>query len=382
MGGVTSDERGKNRLAGLYPTPGPWTSAALWFGRFPAAVPSSSLGEELETIHQQRLAGALLRYARAAGVPLEPDARRLLQQSSLRWMSVTAEAARNAGEVVRRLQKDDVPVVVSKGPGIARWYPAPDCRPFSDIDLLVPAAAFNDAAERLGREGWLEDDRNRQPRRYMRRHCREGLNLTHPDGGSIDLHHRLPPWIWSRHVNLDDMFARADDVLVHGDTLPCLAPVDNAVVAALHVVSDNNRPGRSLRVWRDLVEDVCHTDATELASVAEAAGLAGWMRAVISALPREFIDTPAMTDVMAALPHQPLPHPSRLNLLLSGRLDRLGVFATQTLRLPPVNAVLFAAGMVAPSREFVHRKFAGDAHPYRRWYGLADRRTDRSTADS
>lgn len=375
---MTASAGAKARLRTLYPDLGPWSTAALWHGRCAYPVPTASPEPELQIIHQQRLAALLLRYVREAGVNLDGEITRFLQRSSMQWMSLTTAALQQADEVLSRLEAVGTRTAISKGPGVARWYPALDCRPYSDVDILVSPDRFRDAVTALEVVGWREEDRNIQPRNYMRWHCREGLNLRIPSGGSVDIHHRVPPWIWSIALNQEELIRRALPVEAAGRQLACLASADNALVAALHLVSDQNRPGLSLRAWRDLAEAVSHTPIDDLVTAAAEAQLAGWLRALLLALPEPCRPFAAI----AALPDQPLPHPLRLNLLLSGRLNRLGLLATQTLRLPWPNAMLFTVGLAWPSRSFVRRKFKGDPHPYRRWFALARHRPMRAERDT
>ncbi len=375
---MTASARAKARLCTLFPDLGPWSTAALWYGRCTCPVPTTSVETELPIIHQQRLAGLLLRYVREAGINLDVRNIRYLQRSSLHWMALTTAALQQADDVVNRLQAMGARSAISKGPGVARWYPALDCRPYSDVDILVSPSFFRDAVTALESVGWREEGRNMQPREYMRWYCREGLNLRGPTDGSIDIHHRVPPWIWSMGLDQDKLVMRAQPVEVAGHDLPCLSPADNALVAALHLVSDQNRPGLALRAWRDLTEAVSRTPTNDLVSAAAEANLAGWLRALLIALPRPCRPLAAI----AALPDQPLPHPSRLNLLLSGRLNGLGIVGTQTLRLPWPNAMLFTAGLILPSRQFLRHKLEEDPHPYRHWISPARRRRDHSAGQS
>ncbi len=353
------------RLAGLFPDLGPWTRAALWHGRVDLPVPSTPIEPELDRICRQKLVGLLLRYARAHEVRFGAETSRRLQGFSFAWSRLTAEVGPPAAEIVSRLTADQVPVVVSKGPGIAACYPWPEVRPYGDIDLLVPPQRFSPVVRRLEQLGWAEDVGSRQPWPYLVRHGREGLNLRRKPGGSLDLHHRVPPWIFSGGLPITELVARAEPVPVAGAELPCLPPADNLLVAALHLVSDRNKPGASLIVWRDLVELAAAAEPAEVRRRARATGLDGWLSAVLQALPGEV--RPA--QLIAVLgPTQPLPHPRRLAALLSGRFDRFGVLATQFLRLPLPNGLAFVAGMAVPSRKFLQDKYPDESHRYRRWW--------------
>lgn len=126
----------------------------------------------------------------------QPDIRALLtvhlEQSRAREKPVSARAQ----DVVAALRQRDIPVVVLKGGHTAYLYfPVPETRPASDLDLLVPAerrgeaaAAFADLGmmmlDRGSREStWADADQRREPR---------SLWLLHADDPwSVDLHSSL-----------------------------------------------------------------------------------------------------------------------------------------------------------------------------------------------
>lgn len=374
---ASAQSRARARLRAVYPQLGLWTAAALWHGRRPAPpVPDTPLADELDEIHAQRLTGLLARYVRESGATLDPALAQSIQRTEFAWTTRAFAAVSDAVPVLAELGAaagGELPI--SKGPGVARYYPGPQCRPFSDIDVVVPPERFGRVVAELQRRGWAEEARNLQPWAYFTRLCREGVNLRErpdpgPDevevevGGSIDVHHRLPPWNWSTGIDLARAAGRAEVVEVGGRTLRCLSPVDNLLVVALHVISDRNAPGRSLIVWRDLVELANAAPVPTVVEAATEAGLAGWVKALLEALPEPF----GTAELAAALPDQPIPHPRRLAFLLSDRASRLGVVASQFLRLPLPNGLAFVAGMTVPSRAFLARKYPDEPHRYRRWW--------------
>lgn len=362
---VGADAHAKALLTSSFPPMGPWTAAALWHGRGePAAVPASPLAAELDEIVAQRLAGLLLRYARDAGVRLEPGEREVLQRASFSWTSAAALAAASGAAALESLRAAGVSGVVSKGPGIARLYPGLECRPYADVDVLVAPGDFARSVQVLEGQGWAEEDRNLQPWAYFRRACREGVNLRRDEAGSVDVHHRFPPWIWTDRLPVADVAARAQEVSAAGETFACLAPADNLMVAALHLISDRNAPGRTLMVWRDVVQLAAAVPVDEAVRTARAGGLAGWLRALLLALPEPV----RPHELVRALPDDPIPHARRLALLLSPRSAGFGVLASQFLRLPLVNGLAFVAGMLLPSRSFLRRKYPHERHVYRRWW--------------
>lgn len=353
------------RLQSLYPAVGPWAEAALWHGRWERPVPTTPVLDELDELGRQKLVGLLLRYARAHQVRFPAEVAAQLQGFDFAWTRLTAEVIRPAAEVIQALAADGIGVVVSKGPGIAACYSGPGLRPYGDIDLLVPPDRFSAVVRRLDRLGWIEEAGNQQPWPYFVRRAREGVNLRRPPTGSLDLHHRLPPWIFTSGLPASELIARAVPVSVAGCELPVLSRPDNLLVAALHIVSDRNQPGGSLIVWRDLVELAAAVDTAEALERAQAAGLAGWLRSVLLALPAE-VRPVALLEALGTA--TALPHPRRLDWLLSRRADRFGVVATQFLRLPLANGLGLLAGVAVPSPSFLRQKYPAERHRYRRWW--------------
>jgi hypothetical protein len=79
-----------------------------------------------------------------------------------------------------------IPILL-KGPAVARWYPDPSLRPYTDIDLLVPEAdldAWGDALTRLGFAGPGADEAAHA--RLTHHHL-----VFHRGGIVVELHWRL-----------------------------------------------------------------------------------------------------------------------------------------------------------------------------------------------
>jgi hypothetical protein len=359
-------KRARRSLIELFPVIGPWTDAALWCGRRRAAPPSTPLEWEIDEICSQRLATLLLRYVRDERIVLTPALTNRLREDSFNWTLVAIDATTTAEPVLERLKQLHCDAVVSKGPGIAQVYPSKECRPYSDLDIIVPRSRFEEVAQAMEAVGFCEELRNRQPRGYMRRYCREGLNLVRGDHERLDLHHRIPPWIWSAGLNAHDLISRAERLRVDGSDIPCLSPVDNLMVAALHLVSDRNMPGKTLLVWRDVVELAHRVPIDEIVDVASRAGLAGWLHAVLTAMPDPMGLDGLITSLHAT--RQRIPHAVRLGALLSPRVERCGVAVTQPLRLPLLNGLVYLVGMCIPSRQSVREKYPDARLPYLHWW--------------
>jgi hypothetical protein len=354
------------RLSSLFPPLGGWTRAALLHGFVEDPVPTNDLADEVDEICRQRLASLLLGFLSRHSVQTTDEILTKLRESSFSWSSHSHFVLRNADTAIRAFESAGIRFSVSKGPGIARTYPSMMHRPFSDLDVLVRRVDFDAAHEVLAGLGFAEAAGSRQPWPYFDRWCREGINLKAEPGGSIDLHHHVPPWFWSRAMLTDDLVWRAEPLTFHGVDIPCLTPEDNLLVAALHVVSDRNHPGATLMVWRDLLQLASVSAVSVAASRARAAGLSGWMSAVLRALPID-VRPNLLIDALSAYP-QRVRAPWRVLAVLSPQALRLGSKASQVARLPLANGLAYAGGMMLPAKEFVTDKFPDERAPYRKWW--------------
>jgi len=336
-----------SRLSSLYPALSPWTSAALWHEAaalpIDAMVPDPALVDpELDTLSEQRLSPLAARYAADRFGPGAVEPR--LRSDAFAWVGRSLRTLQFGVEVLEMLGKAGVPYVVTKGPGVAACYPIATDRPFSDLDIVVGHGDFRKALAVTARSGYQEDARSRQPWRYFDRWCREAVNLRRPDGGSVDLHHHVPPWLWGKGLLFPDLLERSRVCRLFGAELRVASPEDNLLVTALHVVSDRNQPGHTLLTWRDVAQLSKVADPATAAELAVRAGLAGWLLAILRALPLPVRSAPLVSLLQQ---YPTVPRPARLVLLCSGAVSRIGVSSSQPLRLPVPFAVAYIAGMIA-----------------------------------
>nr|WP_231126520.1 nucleotidyltransferase family protein [Motilibacter aurantiacus] len=349
------------RLQGLYPALGPWTSAALWHGITKPELPTAPLEQDLGQIRAQRLTPLLLRLCDERGWPLTEEQRGALEVEAFMWETLST-SARSAGRaVLGMLEAAGIPAAVTKGPGIAAHYEPPLLRPYTDVDLLVRPRDFDRSMRLLAREGYRPAEASRQPWPYFDRWCREGVNLTGPAGERVDVHHHVPPWHWSRRLDAASLLGRAQAPRSQG--MPLVPAEDNLLVAALHLVTDRNRAGRSLLIWRDVVQLGSSVDPGSAVARAREVRLDGWLRHVLLALPEEVRPT-ALLQRLEDGPLSPLPAAGRLAVLLSPVPAHLGARSSQALRLPVPAAAWCLAGALLPSRSFLHAKDpAAGAYP-------------------
>lgn len=95
---------------------------------------------------------------------------------------------------------EDIPWLTLKGPVLATlYYRRPQMRPYRDLDILVPAAAFATVVDRLESAGYEVLDRNWT---MIRRELAGQLHLRRQNGIGVDLHWDL---IYGRRIR--DRFA-------------------------------------------------------------------------------------------------------------------------------------------------------------------------------
>ena len=334
-----------------------------------AKITADDIEALLEIIVQRGLAALTLGVAQASGVSLPESTMRILRESQFDWSQQSSAAEFNTASALTCLEEAGIPFVVMKGPTMAVLYKTRWWRPFSDIDIMVPRRAFRATVDRLQRTlGYREAARNRMPRRHYDAVCREAINLESPHGGKVDVHHHLPPWLWSRAVTYKQLARNARGSKVGGIAFPSVCPEDNLMISALHIVSDRNRPGWNLLCWRDIAFLASTLDENVVAARAVEYELAGWLAWVLSCLPEQARPSCLIETVLAASGDAAVPHVRRLRALVGGSSQGEHI-ATQTLRLPLMNAGAFTLIMVAPSCEFLYSKYGSNSRGmYRHWW--------------
>jgi hypothetical protein len=361
---VASRREATTAVSSTYPYIGPWTSCALWYGLANLPVPTTDLGAELDVIIEQRLAPLLLKYIAGNKLDVGEFIHARLRRNDFVWSTWTHALVSRADEALATLTSAGIDFVISKGPGIATHYES-GARPFADLDVLVRPRDFRTAQRLLSEVGYVEDQATVQPWRSFDRWCREGLNLKSAPGGSIDLHHHVPPWFWGRELPIVKLLRQRTSVTFRGFELSCLTAEANLLVAAMHVVSDHNEPGRTLLIWRDVAQLADRCDPVTVQKMARSAALEGWLRAVLVALPENVRPDRLLRQLAPDAVVTRGPRRLKLLLAVSGRY---GVRFTQPLRLPIPLALLFEGGMAVPSRSFLRTRYPGVRWAYLRWW--------------
>jgi hypothetical protein len=184
------------------------------------------------------------------GVPFAPDAVR--QRLQERLTAVVLHGAQLDDELRRVLDVlagAGVPVIVLKGPVLARTlYPSPVFRPYSDLDLVVPASCEERAVAALTAAGLQEVPFAAEAAR--RNHACPGLDAAYhrvfhaPDGRAVVELHLDPLQLGLRPVCEQDRWRRAVPVPGLPGAL-MLGPEDQLVHLCVHA----QKHGYSRLIW-------------------------------------------------------------------------------------------------------------------------------------
>jgi hypothetical protein len=333
---------------------------------------------ECRILGEQRLAATARRFARDRNIELPDEVSSFLLDAEFAWAAVTIDAVESSALALAALRDEGIEFAITKGPGIARFQQRFQERPYSDLDVIVRPGDFRGAYHVLRSIGFAEEQKNRQPWPIFNRYCREAINLRTDAGGSLDLHHRIPPWYWGTGLDAGRLLAEAATQSVRGVDLPCVSARHNLLISALHIFSDRNRPGQSLLVWRDLLTMISVCPAHEVVAEALEVGLAGWLRWMIRYLPAER-NCAALLDALDGADTK-VKGRRRLQLLMPPALGSRHLIG-QALRLPAANGALYLAGMVVPSPSFLGERFPDERRRYRRWWHGTSHRFNQARND-
>jgi hypothetical protein len=248
------------------PERAPAEPAALW-----EAVDRLLDGADIEGIRAHKLGALAARLLRRRNRPVPGPL-----AADERGATVAVVMARPLLEHIRSVC--DGPLVLLKGPEVARLYPG-SARTFGDIDLLVPDAL---AAQRaLTAAGLVEVD---DPEPFRDHHHLRPLKSPNI-GLKVELH-TTPLWpAATKPPQVDEILDRsvAAGVGVSGVLAP--DPVQHALILAAHAWSHD--PLRTLRDLVDIAAVSADCSEAELEEAAEAWGIPriwGTTRAAIRAL--------------------------------------------------------------------------------------------------
>ncbi len=337
--------------AKLFPDmPAPVLTTMFWDTDYALLPPTTGWDQVANVLAAHRLAGTALRICRGFPTNISAESITQLRNASFRSISATAGSRTASVEAIASLAAANVPSVILKGPGIAEHYPHPAERPYCDLDVFVRKEDFKSAMVILAADGYSEGVASRQPWQALQWATREAVNLRSPSGGSIDLHHTIPPWLWGRPIRFADIYRRSVARTFSGFDVRVASPEDNLVIACLHVVSDHNSPGATLIIWRDIAMLAASIDRSRFAATVGELGLGGWVAWVFANMPEGTLAVDLVQEITSL--NQQIPHVRRLTMLLPPHIGSRHLLS-QVLRLPPSRALLYLGGVLAPSHDFL-----------------------------
>lgn len=328
----------------------PVLTTMFWDTDYVADPPTTGWNPATNVLAAHRLAGTAIRVLRGFPTDISGESLTQLRNASFRSTCTTTGSRTASVEAIALLTAANVPSVILKGPGIAEHYPHPAERPYCDLDVFVRKEDFKSAMAILAAAGYSEGIASRQPWPALQWATREAVNLRSPSGGSIDLHHTIPPWLWGRPVRFADVYRRSLAKTFSGLDVRVASPEDNLVIACLHVVSDHNNPGATLIIWRDIAMLGASVDHGLFVDIVGDLGLGGWVSWVFANMPHGTLAVDLVRDITSL--NQQIPHCRRLSMLLPPHIGSRHL-VSQVLRLPPSRALLYLGGVLVPSHDFL-----------------------------
>jgi Uncharacterised nucleotidyltransferase len=194
-----------------------------------------------------------------------------------------AASALAAPAILRRVRDAvDGPILLIKGPDVARYYPDPVMRPFGDLDLIVPDSTVTqrqllDAGfEEVGDPARYEDIH------HLRPVASPGLPLA------VEVHHAVK-WVDGlRPPTAGELLDAAVPAPVDLEGILALPPAHHAVVLAAHAWS--HRPLGKVGDLLDIALVARHADAAELDRLARAWGIRRVWRVTVRAIDHLFAE--------------------------------------------------------------------------------------------
>ena len=211
---------------------------------------------------QQRVLGLLVAAVEQgdAGLELDDEVRRDLAQTHEAWCAHDLRLERALGQAADALEAAGIPYLVTKGPALAhRAYPDPSQRLFADLDLIVPSGHVHQAtttlAAALDAEAVVGELRPGFDERFGKETLlRTPVTPTTPVGLEIDLHRTPVAGALGLAIDLDELFAHPDALVLGGRRLPTPGPDASVVLAGYQAsvadipptIGGSARPGPAL----------------------------------------------------------------------------------------------------------------------------------------
>ncbi len=353
-------------LPSLFPNVSPLVCSILFYNRCqpPLLHHDSPTDHDTSVLIDHRLASVALQYFEEHGVRPSASNIRRLREAAFRDASVTARVVAHLPMAQSALQAANVSSIIIKGPSIA-YANRKAARPYRDIDLLVRPEAFDTALHALQTAGYHSRPTDITPTPWFSRRCREAVNLQHPAGGRIDLHHHIPPWLWTARLTYDYLDSHAHLQTVGDCRMRASSLEVNLIISAFHIVTDHGAPGLSLMPWRDFVTLSHVVDPSAFSQLTRSLQLDTWFSWIAGQLPRSVISSNPLLQTYTL--NRPPRSTIRLNCIATAASSPHSVLH-EAARLPLLNAVLCIAAYLYPSSAFIHARCGRGRLARLRWY--------------
>lgn len=173
-----------------------------------------------------------------------------LQSALVEVAKLQQMGAWEVDRILWALKGSDIQITLLKG--IAYHLadlPVAKGRPFSDVDLMVPAARLEEAARILEERGWTTIKTDSYDQYYYREWMHELAPMCHPERETIvDLHHAIAPRTSRLKTDADKLLADSKPLDDH--RLRVLSPLDMIIHSAVHLFHD----GDMVNGLRDLLD--------------------------------------------------------------------------------------------------------------------------------
>lgn len=285
-------------------------SVALWLRRVTAGeTPSASLADAealaslpaaavADTAHRHRVApwvrAALTEHQ--ARIPAEHWAR----LSAAAEQHVNRTLAHYVGllRLLEWAESETIEVVVLKGATVARWYPDPLLRPYSDVDLLLQEVDVDRVVARLVESGFAEKPHSHDDPAHHEHGEFQRIFMHGVTGQIVEVHvNHLQ--IGLRPVGMRDIWERSQPITLHRTTARSLEANDLFVHLAVHL----HRHGFDRLIWfkdLDLIARTGTLDWDRVADLADEQGCGESLAATLELLV-EMLGTPLPPEAISII---------------------------------------------------------------------------------
>lgn len=328
----------------------------------PELPDQASFAKESTLLIQEGLSPIALTLAGSDG-GLDTETFALFRQVTLESQIRAMAAGHAARSALLHFDKSGIPVVVIKGPAVERFHPPGWPRSYSDIDLMVAPRDFHAVVEACVEAGFV-DAVSKPPWPWFDLRCKEGINIRGPEGGNLDIHHHVPPWVFGARLGVDEILATATWADVGGAPVRLTDAPYSLVIASLHVLNDLWKGRIGLSSWRDILILLGVVGMDQAEETFDSLGL-GWLLGLVAG---EFVASVPESEVVVPTDGHPVPLTARARIAVLGWNNDSAVSslrASWIARLPAPQAAAFLAGCAVPQRTFVQEGYGS----YRAYWG-------------